>query len=129
MKCPRPEVCFHNGGRTLFEKTNGPPEGGPPFDYTDSLEVEAQGELHVPDVARLSGDLSKLSAGRIEVRAAPVRVVEGVERLRPELKAHLFADGELLEQPQVPVLESRLMQKVARTGYVVEGILARLSEQ
>ena len=57
-------------------------------------------------------DLSELLVGNIMVRAAPLRVVERVERLQPHLQPHLFTDFKILEDGHVPVIDSRPAQDI-----------------
>src|SRR5690348_15667877 len=46
----------------------------------------------------------------------PLRMVEGIERLQPQLQPHLFAEFEVLEQGHVPVIDSRPTQDVPARG-------------
>src|SRR5436305_1500292 len=68
------------------------------------LEVEAERKLKIPLVA-LRRRFAESGAGRIEIRPAPVRMIESIERLGAELEARRFRHSELLKQTDVPVLE------------------------
>src|SRR6266700_2608405 len=68
--------------------------------------------------AALRGDLSEGGTAGVKVHAAtagttPVRVVQGVERFGAELEVNSLAYLNDLEQADVPVLESRLVEDVA----------------
>src|SRR5712691_3912759 len=86
------------------------------------LEIGAERELQVAlaasDAAPLGGHFSKIRASRVKGHAAaaapaPIRVVDEVERFSAELETCFLGNGERLEQPEVPVLVSGLVDKVA----------------
>ena len=58
------------------------------------------------------GDLSKLLAGGIGIRTAPVWVVQEVESLGAEGNVLLFRDVEILEDGSIPVLEAGVVELV-----------------
>src|ERR1039457_353685 len=84
------------------------------------LELEAKRKLQVAHVARFARNLAELSSGRIEIGTIPVRVIEGVVCFSPELDKGPLSDRELLEQAEVPVVEARLVNRVADSVLYVE---------
>src|SRR5438105_151184 len=101
---------------------------GPPIvRLRTALELRAQRELHVA-LTVLACNLTKCRAGRVEVRRAPVRVVEDVEGLCAELQLDSFIDGNRLEQAHVPVLQTRVVDQVANPLLCVERPSRRLRE-
>src|SRR5438093_458989 len=61
-------------------------------------------------------DLPELRVGSVMVGAIPLRVVECIERLQPQLQPHFFAEFEVLEEGHVPVIDSRPTQDVPARG-------------
>src|ERR1039457_479476 len=92
------------------------------------LELEAKRKLQVAHVARFAGDLAELSGRRAEIGTTPVRVIESVVGFRPELDKCPLSDRELLEQAEVPVVEARLINRVADSVLCVESTGCRLRE-
>jgi len=86
-------------------------------------ELEFKRELDIAlatasRAASLGGDFSEGRACRIELHAAaasatPIGMVPDVKRFGAELKPDLLADRDYLEQAEVPVLESGLVNDVA----------------
>src|SRR5205823_4563374 len=93
------------------------------------LEIKAKRKLQVANVVVLTCNLSEVGAGRVGSRAVPVRVVEGIECLGAELKSGAFGDRELLEQAEVNVVETRIVDQIANALLMVERAGRRLSEQ
>src|ERR1700761_6393762 len=79
------------------------------------LEISAQRELQVACVVGLAGDFPEGTAGGVEVGAAPVRVIEGVEGLCTELEADPFIDRKLLIQADVPIRKARIMNGITNS--------------
>src|SRR5260370_1378925 len=90
------------------------------------LEIGAERKLQVAFASTNAATLGKYfperGAGGVEAdigcpaataTAAPIRVVDEVVRLGAELETCFLGNGECLEQSDVPVLESRLVDKVA----------------
>src|SRR6266849_8177804 len=90
------------------------------------LEIQAEGELQVALAATNATALGEYfperGTGRVEAdigcaaaaaTAAPIRVVDEVVRLGAELETCFLGNGERLEQPEVPVLVSGLVDQVA----------------
>src|SRR5439155_12682685 len=63
-----------------------------------------------------AGDLPELRVGSVMVGAIPLRVVECIERLQPQLQPHFFPEFEVLEEGHVPVIDSRPTQDVPARG-------------
>src|SRR5437867_3498803 len=101
----------------------------PAFKYFMPLKVVFQAKLQIA-TAVLGRDFAERARCRIAVGlalrrrwhtelrravgAAPIRVIQPVERLRPELKPVMLRNRKRLEQRQVPVLESRTVIEVPR---------------
>src|SRR5579864_6093109 len=84
-------------------------------------EVKPQRKLQVPlattDAASLGCYLSEGRAGRIEIHTAaapstPVRMVDEIECLSAELKSSLLVNGKGLEEAEVPILKTRLINQI-----------------
>src|SRR6185369_4695599 len=56
-----------------------------------------------------------------------VRVIERIESFRAELEGHAFANPKVLEQPEVHIFETGVVDHVADPILVVEGALRRLA--
>ena len=92
-----------------------------------SLEVEAQRELQIALAAADATSLGKYFSESIEIggvksdirgpiapaTAAPIRMIDKVEGLGAELKPSLLINGKVLEEPEIPVLVSGLVDEVA----------------
>src|SRR6185436_282615 len=87
-------------GRPLLRSSSAP-----------ALEAVPQAQLQVPLIA-LPCDFAEGSAARIGIQAAPVRMVEPVERFGAKQDLVPLGDREFLEQSQVPVLEARVVEVV-----------------
>src|SRR5260370_39505690 len=101
----RPRCCKKNGG-------------GP--DQMHSLEVSAERQLQVANIARLTGNLPKGTAGRVQIHAAPIGVIERGECLGEELKASSLVDREFFEHLKIPAAESGTVDFVASPLLVLE---------
>src|SRR5579885_75892 len=92
-------------------------------------EVETKRELQLAVVSVFACDLAKLRAGRVEIHAIPVRMVERIIGLRPELESGPFVDGEPFEEAQVPVIEPGVVDGVTDPFLMIEGAFRRLRVQ
>src|SRR5438105_4856923 len=86
----------------------------------EGLEVEAQRKLQITGVVVLARYLHECCPiGRVgtdavtAVGVAPVGMIEHVERFGAELEADALGDREFLEQPHVPIVETRVVDQVA----------------
>jgi hypothetical protein len=122
---------------------------GPASELRSELKVELARELQLAGIA-CAGDLSRaarVAAGergpgcrrrQADVYICPLRMVEDVERLEPQLKPGVFCEVEVLEQGHVEVENSRAINRIAMkvakaarswlregSGVVPHGILSR----
>lgn len=101
------------------------------------LKVETKRKLNIALAAAarsaaLRGNFSEGGACGVEVhaaaaRAAPIRMVQEVEGFSAELESHAFADREGFEDPEVPIVETGLIDDVADV-LCVEGSFRRRGE-
>ena len=78
-------------------------------------------------VAILAGHFHERGqVGRIVSWPVPVRMIERIIGFGAELDARRFANPEILEQPDIVVLESRIVDQVANAVLVVKRALGRL---
>src|SRR5271156_4096970 len=82
------------------------------YPVTTLSEIEFQGQLHEPPWQRFR-NLSKIRRTYVVVRQTEVRVIEDVEELRTELQALGFANGNVLEGREVPLLQAGALHDVA----------------
>lgn len=76
----------------------------------------------------LASDLSKLTRGRIQVWCGPVGVVDEVVGIGGELHVGRLRNGKLLLKRKIPVLISRLIDRVPDALLKIESALRRSSE-
>src|SRR5207248_2916330 len=93
------------------------------------LERVPETELQLP-LRVLRCDFSEVPVVRVNIQSAagdatPVRVVEPIEHLEPEGNELFLGRVKIFEQPEVPVLESRLVEDVA-AALIRESSLSRL---
>src|SRR5262249_35325918 len=69
------------------------------------LKQELHRELDVPRKVVLARDLAEVGAGRIGVRVGEHRVVERVEELGMQLRAHPAAQRQLLHDRDIPEVQ------------------------
>src|ERR1043166_9164112 len=90
--------------------------------------MEPQRELQLAMVAVLPRHLhERIQGGGIGPDAVPVRVIKGIVGLGAELEARGFANFEVLEQTQIPILETGVVDLIANAVLVVERALGRLA--
>src|SRR5271170_2605917 len=71
-------------------------------------------EIVVGQAACVAGvEIGSAKTAGAGVHPIPLRVVEYVERLGPELEAHVLSDFEMLEQTHVEVGSRRILHNVA----------------
>src|SRR5690349_19824441 len=96
--------------------------------HLTASEVEFQSELHYARLMR-GCDLPEGAAGGVGINPLEIGVIEDVENFPPELKVGLLRGLEVLEQRQIPALDSRAAdaadRSVARTrpvsGWIGKG--------
>src|SRR5215471_321272 len=89
-------------------KKKGGPEDPPPM--RNRLEVETKRELQFAVVAVLARHLHEgRQVGWIRSDSVPVGVIESIVGLGAELEADRLFDREILEQPDVVILEARVV--------------------
>src|SRR5262245_8275230 len=82
---------------------------------TTELEEYAQRQLHLPRVAAERGDgADRRRVRQVAVGQAVVDVVEHVEDVPAEHRAHALADADALREGEVEALPARPTQHVAR---------------
>ena len=86
--------------------------------HPDRLEVKLAAQLHHSTVAlrayrRNALDTPKVWVADVTVRLSEVRVVEGVEGLKPHLEVHRLRKVDVLLQSHVPVIKARAVEWVA----------------
>src|SRR4051812_1481960 len=77
-------------------------------------------QLNLPRQVVLAGDFPKVYVRRISVRVVEVRLIECVEDLDIELRAHVGSDPDLLDERNVPRLEDRATNAVDTRGEVAD---------
>src|SRR5215470_5973043 len=70
------------------------------------LPEKLQRHLDVTRIVRRRADLAELRRAKCCARQRKLRVVEGVEKLRPELQLPLLIKTEGLEHGEVPVVDA-----------------------
>src|SRR5437016_4588010 len=86
------------------------------WQWTASKRI-AQTHLHVT-LAHLAVNLAERAAARVGIYASPIGVIEPIEEFAAKLETMLLPDGEVLEQRQVPVLETRIVdQRIPGLGF------------
>src|SRR5205823_67791 len=69
---------------------------------------------HFPEGVEIGGIESDITCVRVTpATATPIRMVDKVEGFSPELEPSLLVDGEVLEQAEIPVLVSGLIDEVS----------------
>src|SRR6058998_1066747 len=76
---------------------------------------ELGGELKDPRLSRRTYN-PEPAVREVSVWSAELSVVEGVERLDPDLQIHAFAELRVLMQSKVPVVETRPMEETTVGG-------------
>jgi hypothetical protein len=59
-----------------------------------TLELESQGCLEISSRSYNRSNLASLSDSNARIRVSELRMIEDIERLKPELKEHLIMDRE-----------------------------------
>src|SRR3954467_250277 len=77
-------------------------------------------QLNLPRQVVLAGDFPKVYVRRISVRVVEVRLIERVQDLDIELRAHVGSDPDLLDERNVPRLEDRATNAVDTRGEVAD---------
>src|SRR5206468_7417599 len=99
-----------------------------PTPAANPLELIPQAELNVAALVSLRRDAPEVGVARIaRGDVVPVRVVDEVEDLGPELDFVAATDTEVLEERDIPILFARVVCQVARA--VAEGPRRRRLER
>ena len=96
---------------------------------TDWLELDASGELHLTRVGGITGERAARNASYaldVAARVGEVNMVEGVERIGPELQLVPFADGEVLHRRNIAIEEVRTPSVV--TSSIANGVQTRIGK-
>src|SRR6266849_9736152 len=137
--CPR-RNCSSRGETRLGKSRQASTSKAAEAKYAElteaALKLEAEGELQIAlaplgkyfaegrGIGGVEADIGRAAA---TAAAAPIWVVPDVEGFGAELEAEPFVDRNGLEQAEVPVLESGLVNDVAN-ALRVEGTRRRLGE-
>src|SRR6202012_1700299 len=106
--------------KTRAKKGTGASMATRPRGKRFNLERIPQRKLQIARQPRLRRHLAERRSRRVQPRAAPVRMIVHVERFGAELQIVLLIQREFLIQPQIPVLEPRLINRIAHALLQVE---------
>ena len=76
------------------------------------LKTEAQAELHAPGANERTGYPPEAGAGHTQVRGPILCVIPGVEHLPSELRVEPLPHAGILEDPEIPIVDTRLFDGV-----------------